>query len=102
MTDSLLHGLELLFFLIGVPFGLALLLQWIGGGIRESGVSRLGKDDWYLVAPGVACNETGHAVGCLLAFCRITKYALSGMTVRLDMCSTRQGANCRVLWPALS
>ena len=61
-------------FLLGVPFGLALLLQWIGGGIRKSGVSRLGNAYWYLVSPGVACHETGHALGCLLTFCRITKF----------------------------
>ena len=71
---SLLQSLKLLAFLLGVPFGLALLLQWIGGGIRKSGVSRLGNAYWYLVSPGVACHETGHALGCLLTFCRITKF----------------------------
>ena len=76
--DFLIHSsaqsLKLLAFLLGVPFGLALLLQWIGGGIRKSGVSRLGNAYWYLVSPGVACHETGHALGCLLTFCRITKF----------------------------
>ena len=72
--NSLLQSLNLLAFLLGVPFGLALLLQWIGGGIRKSGVSRLGNAYWYLVSPGVACHETGHALGCLLTFCRITKF----------------------------
>lgn len=74
MVNSLLQSLKLLAFLLGVPFALALLLQWIGGGIRKSGVSRLGKAYWYLVSPGVACHETGHAVGCLLTFCRIAKF----------------------------
>lgn len=74
MVDSLIHSLKLLAFLLGVPFGFALLLQWIGGGIRKSGVSRIGKAYWYLVSPGVACHETGHALGCLLTFCRITKF----------------------------
>ena len=74
MFASLIHSLKLLVFLLGVPFGFALLLQWIGGGIRKSGVSRIGKAYWYLVSPGVACHETGHALGCLLTFCRITKF----------------------------
>ena len=74
MMHSLMQSLKLLAFLLGVPFGFALLLQWIGGGIRKSGVSRLGKAYWYLVSPGVACHETGHAAGCLLTFCRITKF----------------------------
>ena len=74
MIHSLLQSLKLLAFLLGVPFGLALLLQWIGSGIRQSGVNRLGKAYWYLVSPGVACHETGHAVGCLLTFCRSTTF----------------------------
>ena len=74
LVHSLLQSLKLLAFLLGVPFGLALLLQWIGSGIRKSGVSRFGKAYWYLVSPGVACHETGHAAGCLLTFCRITKF----------------------------
>ena len=74
MFASLIHSLKLLVFLLGVPFGFALLLQWIGGGIRKSGVSRLGMAYWYLVSPGVACHETGHALGCLFTFCRITKF----------------------------
>ena len=69
-----MQSLKLLVFLLGVPFGLALLLQWIGSGIRKSGVSRLGRAYWYLVSPGVACHETGHAMGCLLTFCRIIKF----------------------------
>jgi len=53
MIESLMQSFKLLAFLLGVPFGLALLLQWIGGGIRKSGVSRLGKAYWYLVSPGL-------------------------------------------------
>ena len=74
IIHSFAHSLKLLAFLFGVPFGLALLLQWIGSGIRKSGVSRFGNAYWYLVSPGVACHETGHALGCLLTFCRITKF----------------------------
>ena len=74
MVDSLIHSLKLLAFLLGMPLSFALLLQWIGGGIRKSGVSRLGMAYWYLVSPGVACHETGHALGCLFTFCRITKF----------------------------
>ena len=74
MVNSLLQSLKLLAFLLGVPFGLALLLQWIGGGIRKAGVSRFGRAYWYLVSPGVVCHETGHALGCLITFCRIAKF----------------------------
>ncbi len=31
INHSFAHSLKLLVFLLGVPFGLALLLQWIGG-----------------------------------------------------------------------
>ena len=74
MITGLIHSLKLLVFLLGIPFGFALLLQWIGGGIRKSGVSRLGKAYWYLVSLGVACHEIGHALGCLFTCCRITKF----------------------------
>ena len=74
LISSFGHSLKLLAFLLGVPFALALLLQWIGTGIRRSGVSRLGNAYWYIVSPGVACHETGHAIGCLLTFCRIAKF----------------------------
>ena len=34
----------------------------------------LGKTYYWLVAPGVACHETGHALGCLLTGTKIYKF----------------------------
>ena len=63
-----------LFQLFAVPFVLAVALQWVGRRIRRDGVGRFGEAYWYFVAPGVACHETGHAVGCLLTGTRIIKF----------------------------
>jgi hypothetical protein len=63
-----------LFQLFAVPFVLAVALQWVGNMIRRRGVSRFGDAYWYFVAPGVACHETGHAVGCLLTGCKIYEF----------------------------
>lgn len=60
--------------LFAVPCVLAVALQWVGGRIRQNGVEWLGSAYWYLVSPGVACHEAGHAVGCLLTGCRIVKF----------------------------
>lgn len=60
--------------LFAVPCVLAVALQWVGAKIRRNGVGWLGNAYWYLVAPGVACHETGHAAGCLLTGCRIVKF----------------------------
>ena len=60
--------------LFGIPFALAVALQYVGGRIRRVGVGTLGDAYWYFVAPGVACHETGHAVGCLLTGRKIAKF----------------------------
>ncbi len=55
--------------LIGLPVAIAWLLQRIGDRIRTIGLLtcaldyRCGRAYWYFVAIGVACHETGHAVG---------------------------------------
>lgn len=75
--------------LFGIPFALAVALQHVGGRIRGVGVWTLGDAYWYFVAPGVACHETGHALGCLLTGTKITKsvpFAGEG-TGRSDMSS---------------
>ena len=60
--------------LFAVPFVLAVALQWVGGMIRQRGVSRFGEAYWCFVASGVAFHETGHAVGCLLTGCKILEF----------------------------
>ena len=62
-----------LFQLFGVTCVLAFLLQWSGRRIRSFGFSIFGKRYWYLVAPGVACHEAGHALGCLLTGTKLVK-----------------------------
>lgn len=68
------HTLWQLVQLFALPCVLAVALQWVGAKIRRNGVGWLGNAYWYLVAPGVACHEAGHAVGCLLTGCRIVKF----------------------------
>lgn len=62
-----------LFQLFGMTCLLAFLLQWSGGRLRSCGFSMFGKLYWYFVAPGVACHETGHALGCLITGTRLVK-----------------------------
>lgn len=60
--------------LFGVTFLLAWALYQVSMAIRKIGASRLGILYFYLVAPGVACHETGHALGCLLTGKRIVEF----------------------------
>ena len=60
--------------LFAVPIVLAMALQWVGGQIRRCGAGWLGDTYWYIVSPGVACHETGHAVGCLISGCKIHEF----------------------------
>lgn len=60
--------------LFAVPFALAVALQCVGRLIWQLGGNRFGNAYWYFVVPGVACHETGHAVGCLLTGCKIHEF----------------------------
>ena len=66
--------------LIGVPIAVAWLLQRIGGWIRTVGCFkcalgyRCGQAYWYFVAIGVACHETGHAVGAWITGNRVLEF----------------------------
>ncbi len=62
---SLATALEQLFWLFGLTFALAWALYLVSTAIRNLGFWRLHLKYFYLVAPGVACHETGHALGCL-------------------------------------
>lgn len=78
MVGYILHFCERslwqLWTVFGVAMFLACCLQVVGRKIRTAGVGRLGDLYWYLVAPGVACHETGHAVGCILTGTKIIKF----------------------------
>ena len=58
----------------GIVFALAIVLWFVSQGIRRIISSRIGMVYYYIVAPGVACHETGHALGCLLTRTRILKF----------------------------
>ena len=63
---------------LAVVFGgvgvLAVLLWCVSTLLRKEGSGLLGKFYYYLVAPGVACHETGHALGCLVTRSKIVKF----------------------------
>ena len=58
----------------GVVFVFAVVLWFISQGIRGMVSSRIGKIYYYLVAPGVVCHETGHALGCVLTGTKIAEF----------------------------
>jgi len=58
----------------GVAFVIAYLLQCVGSWIRGNGACRFGDFYWYIVSPGVACHETGHAMGCFMTGTKLHKF----------------------------
>lgn len=58
----------------GVVFALAVILWFVSQEIRGMVSSRIGMLYYYLVAPGVVCHETGHALGCLLTGTKIAEF----------------------------
>lgn len=60
--------------LFGMTFAIAYLLQRVGARIRGTGAGRFGDWYWYLIAPGVACHETGHALGCILTGKKVIEF----------------------------
>lgn len=60
--------------LFGGVFALAVALWFVSQHIRGLGAGLLGQGYYYLVAPGVVCHETGHALGCLLTGTRIVEF----------------------------
>ncbi len=59
--------------LIGVPLVVARLLHRISDKIRSIGCC-YGHAYWYFVAIGVACHETGHAVGAWITGNRVLEF----------------------------
>lgn len=73
LSDALVGGLVL----FGGTTLLSVLLYHASARMREVGSSCLGNKYYKLVAIGVACHETGHALGCLLMYpagVRIAEY----------------------------
>lgn len=74
VTTAVVRTGAQLLVVIGVVFALAVVLWFVSQGIRGMVSSRIGMVYYYLVAPGVICHETGHALGCLLTGTKITKF----------------------------
>lgn len=60
--------------LFGGVFALAVALWFVSQFIRAYGAGLLGRRYYYIVAPGVACHETGHALGCILTHTKIVEF----------------------------
>lgn len=60
--------------LFGGVFVLAVALWFVSQFVRGYGSGLFGRAYYYLVAPGVACHETGHALGCVLTGTKILEF----------------------------
>lgn len=74
LTRTFSRALNQLLLLFGGMLLLAFLLCAVAGQIRGAGESVLGRGYYYLVAPGVVCHETGHALGCLMTGTKIIRF----------------------------
>lgn len=74
LTRTFSRVLNQLLLLFGGIVLLAFLLSVVAGQIRGAGSSVLGRGYYYVVAPGVVCHESGHALGCLLTGKRIVQF----------------------------
>lgn len=74
LTQVFSRALNQMLLLFGGVFVLAVLLCFFSTRIRAAGESVLGEGYYYLVAPGVVCHETGHALGCILTGSEIVKF----------------------------
>ena len=66
-------GVQLLS-VFGLVFALSAALWFVSQRIRGMVSSRVGMSYYYFFAPGVACHETGHALGCLLTGTKIAEF----------------------------
>ena len=76
--SSLVDAAVSLVALFGGTVVLSVALHHASARMREVGESRWGIKYFYFVAVGVACHETGHALGCLFMYpvgARIMEYA---------------------------
>ena len=74
LTRTFSRALNQLLLLFGGVLLLAFLLCAVAEQIRGAGSSVLGRGYYYLVAPGVVCHETGHALGCLMTGTKIVHF----------------------------
>ena len=74
LTRTFSRAFNQLLLLFGGVLLLAFLLCVVAEQIRGAGSSVLGRGYYYLVAPGVVCHETGHALGCLMTGTKIVHF----------------------------
>lgn len=74
ITTAVVRTGAQLLVVFGVVFSLAIALWFVSQGIRGMVSARIGMLYYYLVAPGVVCHETGHALGCLLTGTKIVEF----------------------------
>lgn len=68
------HTCAQLLVVFGAVFLFAIALYFISREIRGLVTSKIGMIYYYIVSPGVACHETGHALGCILTGAKIVEY----------------------------
>ena len=73
--DGLIIGVNRVGLTVGVTMFLSYLMYRFSRMRRIYGVCRLGNIYFWIVAPGVACHELGHALGCWLTGTRVHKIA---------------------------
>lgn len=74
ITTAVVRTGAQLLVVFGVVFVLAIVLWFVSQGIRGMVSARIGMLYYYLVALGVACHETGHALGCILTGTKIVEF----------------------------
>ena len=74
ISNAVISAVTQLWQVFGLTFLIAYLLQVVGSRIRGNGVGKFGDIYWYAVAPGVACHETGHAMGCFVTGTKLHKF----------------------------
>ena len=74
LTRTFSRTFNQLLLLFGGVLLLAFLLCTVAEQIRGAGTSVFGRGYYYFVAPGVACHETGHALGCLMTGTKIHRF----------------------------
>ena len=78
VLDHVLSALTRTGWQLAMAFGgvgaLALLMWCASTLLRREGSGLLGTLYYYIVAPGVICHETGHALGCIVTGSKIVKF----------------------------
>lgn len=86
--------------LFGGVFALAVALWFVSQFVRAYGGGLLGRTYYYIVAPGIVCHETGHALGCIVTRTKILEFVPfrpEGETLGYVTSESRPG-----IWPQIA